>query len=99
MIVNVRYLTQLKQAAGRSAEQVPLEAPCTIAELIPLLGQRHELLRPTLLDAGGGVQRTLLIFVGDEQSAPDRVLRDGDEVTLMTPIAGGEGEAWPRGGH
>jgi molybdopterin converting factor small subunit len=99
MIVTVRYLAQLKQAAGRSAEQVPLDAPCTIAELIALLAQRHGLLRPALLDTDGGVQRTLLIFVGDEQSAPDRVLRDGDEVTLMTPIAGGEREAWQAGGR
>jgi molybdopterin converting factor small subunit len=97
MTVTVRYLAQLKQAAGRPAEQVPVDAPCTVADFIVLLARQQARLGSTLLDAGGGVQRTLLIFVGEEQAAPDRILRDGDEVTLMTPIAGGEVSAWQAG--
>jgi molybdopterin converting factor small subunit len=97
MIVTVRYLAQLKQAAGQSAEQVSLDATCTVAELIALLAQRHAPLHHVLLDEMGRVQPTLLLFVGDEQTEAGRLLRDGDELTLMTPIAGGEGETWPAG--
>jgi molybdopterin converting factor small subunit len=99
MIVGVRYLAQLKQAAGRAVEQVSIDARCTVAELAGLLAERHVALRSSLLDAAGQVQPTLLIFVGDEQAEPGRLLRDGDEVTLMTPIAGGEVEAWQAGGR
>jgi molybdopterin converting factor small subunit len=90
MRVSVRYLAQLKQAAGRSAEQVPLSGPGSVADLLVLLTQLHPALQRVLLDSGGRVQPTLLIFVGDEQAEHDRMLLDGDDVTLMTPIAGGE---------
>jgi molybdopterin converting factor small subunit len=98
MIVVVRYLAQLKQSAGRSKEQVSVDGPCSVAELAGLLAQRHPALRSTLLDVAGRVQPTLLIFVGDEQAELGRLLGDGDEVTLMTPIAGGEG-AWQGDGR
>jgi len=42
------------------------------------------------LDACGGVQPAILLFVGDEQVGPETVpLRDGDVVTVLTPMAGG----------
>jgi molybdopterin synthase sulfur carrier subunit len=91
MNIAVRYLVQLKQSAGCSTEQVQLDRPCTVAGLVGLLAERHPGLRSALLGADGKVQPTLLIFVGDDQSERDRPLRDGEEVTLMTPIAGGEG--------
>jgi molybdopterin converting factor small subunit len=71
---------------------VALEEPGTIAALADVLGHRHPSLRRMLLTEDGAVQPTVLIFVGDEQAARDRLLRDGDEVTLMTPIAGGEAD-------
>jgi molybdopterin converting factor small subunit len=44
-----------------------------------------------LLDGQGGLQRTNLFFVGDTQVQPSdgAALKDGDEVTLLSPIAGG----------
>ena len=84
MIVQVRYLGQLRQAVGRSAEAVEVEAGCTAAMLATRLTKE----RPEL--CGVLSSPAVLIFVGDEQARPTRVLGEGDEIIFMTPIAGGE---------
>ena len=87
MIVQVRYMAQLRQAAGRSTEAVKVEEGCTVATLVAYLAET----RPALLNILHSP--TLLVFVGDEQARHEQVLRDGDEILLMTPIAGGDHSA------
>ena len=89
--VRVRYLAQLKQAAGTPGEAVELPAPCPVRDLLLLLAARHgEPLQKLLLAPDGSPQPTILVFVGDEQVASDGPsLKDGDDVTLLSPIAGG----------
>lgn len=92
MRVVVHYMAQVKQAAGRTIEEIELEHPCTVRELIArLAGNDREPLRRLLLDKQGDVQPTLLVFVGDEQVSAGQtaVLRDGDVVTVLSPMAGG----------
>jgi molybdopterin converting factor small subunit len=92
MHVAVRYLAQLKQAAGSAGEQVEVPSPCSAEELLKHLAQLHgDTLRDLLLDAAGKRQPTILVFVGDVQVAPgdSAQLRDGDVVTLLSPMAGG----------
>ncbi len=91
MRIGVRYMAQLKLAAGVAAEQVELPEPATVADLVALIaGRRDDKLRGLLLDADGRPQPTLLFFVGDAQAdAWQTALRDGDVVTLLSPIAGG----------
>lgn len=85
MKVSVRYMAQVKRAAGVAVEQVELPDACSLRDLLTRLGERHgEPLRQLLGPA-------LLIFVGDEQAALDEpvVLREGDVVTILSPMAGG----------
>jgi molybdopterin converting factor small subunit len=82
MKVRVRYMAQLRQAAGTSAEEVELKGPCPVEELLALLGQRHG-------EGLGRMSTTALVFVNDEQAEGGVVLKDGDCVTLLSPIAGG----------
>jgi molybdopterin converting factor small subunit len=92
MHVAVRYRAQLKQAAGSAGEQVEVPSPCSIEELLTHLAGRHgAALRGLLFDAAGKRQPTILVFVGDVQVAPGEAaqLRDGDVVTLLSPMAGG----------
>jgi molybdopterin converting factor small subunit len=44
-----------------------------------------------LVDEGGALRPTLLVFLGDEQVAGDDEgeLADGDTLTIMTPVSGG----------
>lgn len=87
MIVRVRYLGQLRQAAGRSTEEVEVEDGCTVA----LLAARISKERPEL--CGILSSPAVLTFVGDEQARHSQVLHEGDEIIFMTPISGGERES------
>jgi molybdopterin converting factor small subunit len=89
--VAVRYMAQLRQAAGAACEQVELDRPCSVGELLTRVADRHGgPFRDLLLDARGGVRPAVLLFVGDEQVRPERAgLGDGDVVTVLTPMAGG----------
>ena len=90
MKVRVKYMAQLKRAAGVDAEERDIEAGCTVQALVCRLADQQTI-RGMLLDADARPLRALLVFVGDEQVPPDstRLLRDNDEVTLLTPMAGG----------
>ena len=92
MKVAVRYMAQLRHAAGVAGEEVELEGPCRAHELVARLARGHGApLRELLLDGQGRVQPTILVFVGDEQvrAGQDVTLRAGDVVTLLSPVAGG----------
>jgi molybdopterin converting factor small subunit len=89
--VTVRYSAQAQAAAGVASESVPLDGARTVRELVARLAERHgEPLRRLLLRADGA-PAAVLIVVGDEQVRFDdpRPLRDGDVVSLLTPISGG----------
>jgi molybdopterin converting factor small subunit len=92
MRIEVRYLAQLRAAAGQAMEVIAVDPPCTAGELVTRLAEKHgSPLRSLLLDEKGNVQQPLLLFVGDEQvDSPARPLRDGDVVTILSPMAGGE---------
>jgi len=90
--VAVRYMAQVRQAAGVSAEAVELGGPCPVGDLLARLAQRHgPPLGRLLLDRHGAPQPTLLVFVGNEQVVPgeQHLLADGDVVTVLSPMAGG----------
>ena len=91
MQIAVRYMAQLRRAAGTAVETIELDKPCSAADVVKSLAKRHD--RPfgdLVLDADGGVRPAVLLFVGDEQVGADAApLRDGDVITVLTPMAGG----------
>lgn len=97
MKIRIYYLAQLKNAIGRAEEVIDLPQSVsdsgsvgfTVGQLLAHLGASHPPLRRLLLTSEGTPQPTLLIFVRDEQTSVAHVLHDGEEVTLLTPIAGG----------
>jgi len=91
MNVTVRYSAQAQAAAGVAAETVALDGARTVADLVKRLAAQHgEPLRNLLLRPDGS-PTAILVVVGDEQVRFDdpRPLRDGDVVSLLTPISGG----------
>jgi molybdopterin converting factor small subunit len=91
MRVTVKYMAQVRHAAGTAVEQVDLNPPCSLAELLAQLAHRREGLRGLLLQSEGQLQPSLLLFVGDRQVAAGEgvSLKDGDVVTVLAPMAGG----------
>ncbi len=84
MRVTVKYLAQLKHAAGVASEEVEVEAGCTVSHLLTVLALRAE-------TVGRFISPALLVFVDDDlvRFAAERPLRDGDVVTLLAPMSGG----------
>jgi molybdopterin converting factor small subunit len=92
MHVSVRYMAQLRKAAGVDSDALELPEGSTPADLAAAVAGRHgEALRRLLLDGAGRLHPAILVFVGDVQADPDDPgpLRDGDVVTLLSPVAGG----------
>ncbi len=91
MKVTVRYMAQLRRAAGVADEEVELDQPCSAAELLKRLAEQHGLpFRTLLLGDADGVRPAVLLFIGDEQVGPETApLQDGAVLTVLTPMAGG----------
>ncbi len=92
MKITVNYSAQLKQAAGISSESIEVDAFCSLQELVTRLAQeRGESLRNLLLEPQGNLRKSILAIVNDTQI--DRQtplqLKEGDVVTLISPLAGG----------
>jgi len=92
MQITIQFETQVKRAAGVSAETVELGDGATIQQSIERVADpSRERLRSFLVGKDGQVLPTVLVFVNDRQVACDdpTPLHDGDTVTIMSPISGG----------
>ena len=91
MKITVRYATQLKQRAGTDAEELELTEAASVQACLQAVSQRHTDLQSLLLDANGSLSSTILVFVGGDQidDPATATLKEGDVVTLLSPIAGG----------
>ena len=83
--------TPLRKLTHNQAE-VALEA-ATISQLVDGLEGTYEGLAEKLLDEGGEIRRYVNIFVNDEDirflDGKDTPLNDGDSVSIVPAIAGG----------
>lgn len=90
--VRVRYVAQLKLAAGCGEEVVPLDRAANLHDLLRTLADGHDQrVRDFLVATDGTPRPSLLIAIGDQQvvRGDNRALRAGDVVTLMAPMSGG----------
>lgn len=92
MQIDVQYMSQLKKAAGVPQETLEVDGPCTVQQILTeSVCSRRTRLSDTIREEDGSFRDILLVFVGDKQVdlATPFDLRDGDEMTIMFPIAGG----------
>ena len=93
MKVRVQYTAQLRTALGRPEDEVELSDGTSLAELLAHLAERLDGASTHLIGPDGRIHRSLLVIVNDAALASDdasrAVLRCGDVVTLLPPIAGG----------
>src|SRR5262249_14626967 len=93
MRVQVHYLAQARHAAGTATEELEVAPSSPVRDLLRRLSEGRDPLRRLLLDAAGELHPAILLFHGDEQVRAGQVLhlRDGDVLTVLSPMAGGEG--------
>jgi len=92
MTITVEYSAFLKRHLGRSSETVDTGGPCTLQDLLRDLAARHgEPFQSTLLDANHQLRPMMLLAVDGEQVdwKTPVALREGNVVTILSPIAGG----------
>ncbi len=92
MRVSVRYMAQLRTAAGVAVEAVEIDGACTASDLAARLAARHgDGLRRLLLGDDGRIGPAILVIIGDAQIVTSELLslKDGDVITLLSPVAGG----------
>jgi molybdopterin converting factor small subunit len=92
MKVTVRYSAQARLATGLSSEEVELDEPTTVHDLVVRLSRQHgSAFRRLALDASGCPHPSLVVAIGDDQVRPGdhRRLAPGETVTILTPISGG----------
>jgi molybdopterin synthase sulfur carrier subunit len=81
MRVRFRLFSTMRLAAGAGA--LDLEAPdgSTLAAALDQLYESHPELRP--------YRATALVAVGLDYAAPERILAEGDEISIVPPVQGG----------
>ena len=94
MKVRVQYSAQLRTSIGRSEDEVELNAGSTLAALIDDLASRlDDVAKGHLVAPEGSIRASLLMVVNEAvtsaASAQSTVLKSGDVVLLLPPIAGG----------
>lgn len=91
MAIEVRIPTVLRDFT--SGAKVVEGGGATLADLLADLESRHTGLRGRLVDDGGGLQRFVNVYKGDEDvrflGGLDTPLSDGDSVTILPAVAGG----------
>jgi sulfur-carrier protein len=92
MAITVKLPTQLREAAGNQTEaQVD---GTTVAEALDSLYAQHGELRERIADDGGGLRRFVNVYLGGEDirflDGLDTPVSDGDELTILPAVAGGE---------
>ena len=83
MRITVLYFAVFRERLGRADESIELAADATVADAIAMLAARHD----TIAKLAGRFRVAVdQAFVDDTH-----LLRDGDELALIPPVAGGSG--------
>jgi molybdopterin converting factor small subunit len=90
--VRVSLWGQLKLLAQADSVDLSISEPYTIKNAFRCLADSHEALRDLLVSDGGTRCSSILVFVDGVQWPCDaeKSLEEGMEITLMSPIAGGQ---------
>ena len=80
-VVRVKFLARYAELVGREEIELPLPQPATVAEIVRQA--KHQ------LPAARQLPEHLLAAVNFHHVQLDAAVRDGDEVALLPPLAGG----------
>jgi molybdopterin converting factor small subunit len=81
MKVTVQFFGEFRRVTGLGHWELELEEPARISEVLEAVRNKFPILRK--------YARSTLISRGLEFAEPTEEVRDGDEISLMPPVAGG----------
>ena len=92
MKITLHYFSQLRQLADKETEEVDAAAGTPIESILQQAADKYEAsFRNAILKEDGTLRPSLMLLINEEpvsRSAPAQ-LKDGDQIKLITPIAGG----------
>src|SRR5438128_12378447 len=100
MQVAVALYGAARVVIGQSLVDVVCNAPSTtLGQIVEKLASAYPRVRPYLLDEDGKLQFYIRVLINDVRPDPDAtlatVLHDGDRLTLLVAVAGGQvNERW-----
>ena len=90
MQVTVVYTAQVRVKAGMAEESLELADGANLSDALKVLRERGGELVSFLFEDDGSVRSTILIFIdGAQVTSLDYLLRQGSEITFLSPISGG----------
>lgn len=85
MKLTIRYFAAARELCGRDREEIEVpEASLVVHELARMLGKRHPRLEEYI--------HRMRMAINEDFASQDAPLKDGDEVVIMPPVAGGVDE-------
>ena len=89
--VRIRYLGAFADAARSKQETCELAVPVVSALIDHMLERNGEKFRVLMIDPSTGALRSgTTLLVNGHRPDLEQALSNGDEVTLLTPLAGGK---------
>ena len=92
MNIQIRYFAQVKKEAGKGSETLEMEAGINLQKCIEKLSTRHtKHFKEMLYDESGAYRDSVILIINNDQVryAENPELKEGDELMIMSPIAGG----------
>ncbi len=92
MKIEIKYFAQIKKEVGKPSDEIELEPGTTLQKCIAEIGQKNTIgFKNILFEESGAYRDAVVLVVNGAQVRYDEnpKMNDGDELLLMSPIAGG----------
>ena len=85
----MRLFSHLRLALGRRDLELELPEGATVATVLERLRSMVPSHLESMVAGGAEGGYRLVVLVNERRSGPDRLLQDGDVITLLPPLGGG----------
>ena len=92
MQIRIKYFAQLKSKAGKTSEVLKLESGQDLQECIKTVSERNDgRIDEILFDESGTYRDSVVLVINSRQVryVENPKMNDGDELMILSPIAGG----------
>ena len=89
MQVHLRLFSHLRVALGRRDLDLELPEGATVATVLERLRSMVPSELESMISGGAEGGYRLVVLVNGRRTGPDKLLQDGDVITLLPPLGGG----------